>query len=166
MKTLIVVDVQNDFVNGTLGTPEAQNIIEPLCDFIRTWKGNIIVTMDTHGCDYSETIEGKHLPVPHCVKPTIGWQLNPDVAHVLSMKPNVKYVEKSTFGSFDLFMINEGEVVIVGICTDICVINNALIIKNINKNEVSVIADLCAGTTPENHQKALDIMKINHINIL
>lgn len=168
MKTLVVVDVQNDFVNqDALGSKEAEAIIEPLCDLIRSWKGNIIVTLDTHGCDYLETREGKMLPVPHCVKPTKGWQLHDDVAEALSMKPKVKYIEKSSFGQFYWDIDDEGEIAITGICTDICVINNALIIRNLfPSRNISVIADCCAGTTPENHQKALDIMKINHINIL
>lgn len=168
MKTLVVVDVQNDFVNqDALGSKEAEAIIEPLCDLIRSWKGNIIVTLDTHGCDYLETREGKMLPVSHCIKPTKGWQLNDKIAEILSMKPRVKYVEKSSFGQFHWDIDDEGEIAITGICTDICVINNALIMRNLfPSRHISVIADCCAGTTPENHQKALDIMKINHINIL
>lgn len=167
MKTLVIIDVQNDFVNGALGSPEAEAIIEPLCDLIRSWKGNIVVTMDTHGCDYSETREGKMLPVPHCIKPTQGWYLNNDVSEALSMKPRVKYVEKNSFGQFHWDIDDEGEIVGCGLCTDICVINNMLIMRNLFKNrQISVISDCCAGTTPENHQKALDIMKINHINIL
>ena len=167
MKTLVVVDVQNDFVNpDALGSHEAEQIIEPVCDLIRSWKGNIIVTLDTHGCDYLETREGQMLPVPHCVKPSKGWRLNEDVAKTLSMKPHVKYVEKSSFGQFN-WDIDEGEIVIIGICTDICVINNALIMRNLfPSRQISVVADCCAGTSSENHQKALDIMKINHINIL
>lgn len=169
MKTLVIVDVQNDFVSGSLGSAEAQAIIDPLCDLIRSWKGNIIVTLDTHGCDYLETREGQMLPVPHCVKPTQGWQLNNNVAEALSMKPRVRYVEKNTFGSFSLYIDSEDndEIVVVGLVTNICVINNALILRNLHpKNQISVIAECCAGTTPEDHQKALDIMKTNHINIL
>lgn len=167
MKTLVIVDVQNDFVSpDALGSNEAEAIIEPLCDLIRSWKGDIIVTLDTHGCDYLETREGQMLPVPHCVKPTKGWQLHEDVAEALSMKPRVKYIEKSSFGQFH-WDIDDGEIVIVGICTDICIINNSLIMRNLfPSRQISVIAECCAGTTPENHQKALDIMKINHINIL
>lgn len=169
MKTLVVVDIQNDFVSGSLGSAEAQAIIEPVCDLIRSWKGNIIVTLDTHGCDYLETREGQMLPIPHCIKPTQGWQLNNYVAEALSMKPRVKYVEKNTFGSFSLYIDSEDndEIVVVGLVTNICVINNALILRNLHpKKQISVIAECCAGTTPEDHQKALDIMKTNHINIL
>ena len=167
MKTLIIVDIQNDFVSGSLGSAEAEAIIEPVCDLIRSWKGDIIVTLDTHGCDYLETREGQMLPVPHCIKPTNGWQLNEEVAKALSMKPRVKYVEKSSFGQFYWDIDDEGEIVIVGLVTNICIINNALIMRNLFPNrQISVIADCCAGTTPEDHKKALDIMKTNHINIL
>ena len=166
MKTLVVVDIQNDFVSGSLGSAEAQAIIEPVCDLIRSWKGDIIVTLDTHGCDYLETREGHMLPVSHCIKPTQGWQLNNNVAEALSMKPKVSYIEKNTFGSFDIYSTDD-EIVIIGLVTNICVINNALILRNLYpEKQISVVSECCAGTTPEDHQKALDIMKTNHINIL
>ena len=166
MKTLVVVDIQNDFVSGSLGSAEAQAIIDPVCDLIRSWKGDIIVTLDTHGCDYLETREGNMLPVSHCIKPTQGWQLNDNVAEALSMKPGVSYIEKNTFGSFDIYSTDD-EIVIIGLVTNICVINNALILRNLYpEKQISVVAECCAGTTPEDHQKALDIMKTNHINIL
>lgn len=166
MKTLVVVDIQNDFVSGSLGSAEAQAIIEPVCDLIRSWKGDIIVTLDTHGCDYLETREGHMLPVSHCIKPTQGWQLNNNVAEALSMKPRVSYIEKNTFGSFDIYSTDD-EIVIIGLVTNICVINNALILRNLYpEKQISVVSECCAGTTPEDHQKALDIMKTNHINIL
>lgn len=168
MKTLIIIDIQNDFVSPlALGSKKAESIIDPVCDLIRSWKGNIIVTLDTHGCNYLETREGQMLPIPHCIKPTKGWQLNDDISKALSMKPGVKYVEKSSFGQFHWDIDDEGEIVIVGLVTNICVINNALIMRNLFPNrQISVIADCCAGTTPEDHKKALDIMKTNHINIL
>lgn len=168
MKTLIIIDIQNDFVSPfALGSKEAESIIDPVCDLIRSWKGNIIVTLDTHGCNYLETREGQMLPIPHCIKHTKGWQLNDDISKALSMKPGVKYVEKSSFGQFHWDIDDEGEIVIVGLVTNICVINNALIMRNLFPNrQISVIADCCAGTTPEDHKKALDIMKTNHINIL
>ena len=167
MKTLVIVDVQNDFVSGVFGTDEAKAIIDPLCELIRSWKGNIIATLDTHGCDYSETREGQYLPVPHCIKPTLGWQLNDDVAKALSMKPHVKYVEKDSFGQFHWDIDDDGEIVIVGLVSDICVLNNALIIRNLfPSRQVSIVEECCAGTTPENHKKAMDVLKINHINIL
>ena len=166
MKTLVVVDIQNDFVSGSLGSAEAQAVIEPVCDLIRSWKGDIIVTLDTHGCDYLETREGHMLPVSHCIKPTQGWQLNNNVAEALSMKPRVSYIEKNTFGSFDIYSTDD-EIVIIGLVTNICVINNALILRNLYpEKQISVVSECCAGTTPEDHQKALDIMKTNHINIL
>jgi nicotinamidase-related amidase len=166
MKTLVIIDVQNDFVDGALGSSEARSIIDPLCNLIGSWKGNIIVTLDTHGCEYIHTREGQYLPVPHCIKPTQGWKLNSEVAQALSMKPNVEYVEKSSFGQFN-WGIESGEIVIVGLVTDICVINNALIMRNFfPERTISVIEECCAGTSPENHKKALDIMRINHINIL
>lgn len=167
MKTLILVDLQNDFIDGIMGNDESRAIIEPLCDFIKSWKGNIIVTMDTHGSDYLDTLEGKHLPVPHCIKPTRGWMLNDNIAEAVSKKPNVKYVEKSSFGHFYWDVDDDGEFVLCGLMTDICVINNAFIIKNLFRNrEVNVIADLCAGTTPSNHEQALNLMKVCQVNIL
>lgn len=166
MKTLVIIDVQQDFVSGVFGTPEAQAIISPLCDLIKSWKGDIIVTLDTHNCDYLETREGRCLPVPHCVKPSRGWQLDDEVSQVLSMKQHVKYIEKSSFGQFN-WPIDDGEITIVGLVSDICVLNNALIIRNIYPNRVvNIIEECCAGTTVENHNKAMDLLRINHINIL
>lgn len=167
MKTLVVVDMQNDFLTGVLGVKNPEIVINNVCELIRNWKGNIIVTLDTHGCDYLETREGNNLPIVHCVKPTSGWQINDEVAKSLSMKPRVKYVEKDSFGQFYWDVDDEGEITLVGVCSDICVINNALILRNLFKSrQINVVEDCCAGTTEENHKKAMDIMKINHINIL
>lgn len=171
MKTLVIVDVQNDFVSGSLGSAEAQAIIDPLCDLIRSWKGNIIVTLDTHGCDYLETREGQMLPVPHCVKPTQGWQLNNDVAEALSMKPRVRYVEKNTFGSFEIPKIISNfeteEIVIVGLVLNICVISNALILRSkFNDIKITVDTNCTAATSEEDYDASIKILKSNHINVI
>ena len=134
-KFLIAVDLQNDFVDGALGTKEAVSIIPAAAEKIRGFDGEIFVTLDTHGENYLDTAEGKNLPVRHCVKGSEGWQLNKEIASALAGK---KYtaVEKPTFGSVDLPELIEkaagGEnfaVELIGLCTDICVVSNALLIK-------------------------------------
>lgn len=172
MKTLVIVDVQNDFVNpSALGSKEAEAIIDPLCDLIRSWKGDIIVTLDTHGCDYLETREGQMLPVPHCVKPTKGWQLHDDVAEALSMKPRVKYIEKSSFGSFEIpkniSNFETDEIVVVGLVLNICVISNALILRSIFKDiKITIYTNCTAATSKEDYDASIRILKSNHINVI
>ncbi len=172
-KILVVVDIQNDFVDGALGTPEAQAIIETAANKIKNFDGDIFVTYDTHYDNYMETNEGKKLPVPHCIKGTQGWELNPKIAQALSSK-NYKTVEKLTFGSVDLpHLIKENigdpkaEITLIGLCTDICVVSNALILKaNLLDAEIFVDASCCAGVTPQTHDAALDTMRCCQINII
>lgn len=172
-KVLVVVDMQNDFIDGALGTPEAQAIIDNAVEKIENFNGEIFVTYDTHYENYSNTLEGKKLPVPHCIKGTSGWELNPKIADVLSVK-KYKSVEKLTFGSVDLPNLikkaiegEKAEITLIGLCTDICVVSNALLLKaNFLDNEIFVDASCCAGVTPETHNAALDTMRCCQINII
>ena len=172
-KILIVVDIQNDFVDGALGTKEAQAIIKPAVEKIKEFEGDIFVTYDTHYENYMDTLEGEKLPVPHCIKGTVGWELNPLIAQALSGK---KYnaVEKLTFGSVDLpALVKErigddtAEITLIGLCTDICVVSNALILKaNLLDCEIFVDSSCCAGVTPETHNAALETMRCCQINVI
>lgn len=169
---LIVVDMQKDFVNGALGTKEAEAIVDNVAEKIRNFDGEIFVTYDTHFEDYMETSEGRNLPVPHCIKDTDGWQLNEKVAEALKDKEYTA-IEKITFGSVDLpdFVEEktEGEnfsAELIGLCTDICVVSNALLLKaNFPEAEISVDSACCAGVTPDTHTSALTTMKMCQIKV-
>lgn len=169
-KILVVVDVQKDFVDGALGTKEAVAIVSNVVKKINEFDGDIFVTYDTHFEKYMETSEGKKLPVPHCIKGTDGWQLNDQVAEALKGR-DYTAVEKLTFGSVDLPALikekvgdEEFTVELVGLCTDICVVSNALILKaNYPEMEVIVDAACCAGVTPDSHNAALATMKMCQI---
>lgn len=169
---LVVVDMQKDFVDGSLGTKEAQAIVQKVCERIETFDGEIIVTFDTHAENYLETAEGKKLPVKHCIKGTDGFELNESVKLALESKEYTA-VEKLTFGSVDLPEIirqkAQGEdfsVELVGLCTDICVVSNALLIKaNFPEAHISVDSSCCAGVTPESHNAALATMKSCQIDV-
>jgi len=170
---LIVVDMQKDFVDGALGTSEAVAIVPAVCDRIRAFEGEIIVTYDTHADNYMDTAEGKKLPVPHCIKDTDGWQLDAAVAAALSDKAYTA-VEKPTFGSTDLpylvaAMAGEEDfsVTLIGLCTDICVVSNALLLKaHFPEKTIRVDAACCAGVTPDTHTAALTTMKMCQIDVL
>lgn len=170
---LIVVDIQNDFVNGALGTAEAVAMLPAAEQKIREWDGEIFVTYDTHFDDYMDSSEGKKLPVAHCIKGTEGWALNARIAEVLDGKEYTA-VEKITFGSTELPALikkaagdEEFSVTLIGLCTDICVVSNALILKaNFPEADISVDSACCAGVTPESHIAALDTMKMCQINII
>ena len=172
-KILVVVDMQKDFVDGALGTDEALAILPAVCDKIKNFEGDILVTYDTHFENYMETAEGKNLPVPHCIKETEGWMLDQNVQDALSEKEYTE-IEKITFGSIDLpFYIEENydteniEIELCGLCTDICVVSNALILKaNFPETKISVYEKLCAGVTPQTHQSAIDTMRMCQINII
>ena len=166
-KILVVVDMQKDFVDGALGSYEAQAIVDNVAKKIESFDGAIYVTYDTHFEDYMETNEGKNLPVVHCVRDTDGWKLNERIQEALSKKDAYTEIEKITFGSIDLpFVLAEenemdnAEVELIGLCTDICVVSNALILKA-NFPDIDIIVDssCCAGVTPEKHQAALETMR-------
>ena len=171
-KMLIVVDMQNDFINGALGTPEAEAIVDRVVEKIGRYPvSDIIATRDTHAENYLETQEGRKLPVVHCVKGTPGWELHPKIAAALK---GAVIINKPTFGSRELAEklallaeLDELEITLVGLCTDICVVSNALLIKAfLPETPVWVIADCCTGVTPESHKAALDTMRMCQIEIL
>lgn len=165
MKTLIVVDVQNDFVTGALGTPEAQMIIPNVKAKIKEYQDRgdeIIFTRDTHQSNYLETNEGKHLPVEHCIENTDGWK----IVYGLDA-PNCSYVNKHTFGWTHWNNRTFNEIELIGLCTDICVVSNALILKAMFPEiKITVDASCCAGVTPESHKAALTTMKMCQINVI
>lgn len=171
-KILLVIDMQNDFVDGALGTKEAAGMIDRAVSVIDTYpEADIIATRDTHTEDYLSTEEGKHLPVKHCIRGSDGWQLNKKIQRAIR---NAVIIDKPSFGSLELAeMIRQAadrekiEVTLIGLCTDICVISNALLIKAyVPETEVSVTASCCAGVTPESHEAALLAMKMCQINIV
>ena len=170
-KILLVIDMQNDFIDGALGTHEAEAIVDRVADEIRKYPANdIMATRDTHAENYLGTQEGRNLPVTHCVKGTPGWELNPRIAAALG---EALVIDKPTFGSRELAerlaqmaRAEELDITLVGLCTDICVVSNALLIKAfLPETPVRVIAACCAGVTPESHRAALDTMKACQIQI-
>ena len=172
-KILVVVDMQNDFIDGALGTAEAVAIVDNAAEKIKNFNGDIFVTYDTHFDNYMDTQEGKKLPVPHCIKGTKGWELNSKIAAALKDK-NYTPVEKLTFGSVDLPSLvkdtigdDSAEITLIGLCTDICVVSNALLLKaNLLDAEIFVDSACCAGVTPATHNAALDTMRCCQINII
>lgn len=193
MKVLIVVDMQYDFVDGSLGTPEAQAIVPLVAETIEQMADPntvVIFTKDTHAYDYLDTQEGKNLPVPHCIKGTAGHSIVDEVfnayinvigeyADAYKVYPitdmNPIRVEKPTFGSIELqnilYDINENhgieEITLMGLCTGICVMSNAILAKaTLPEVPVNVVADCCACVSPESHKTALDAMRLCQINII
>ena len=183
-KLLVVVDMQNDFITGSLGTKEAEGIVNVVCDKITSWSGDIIFTQDTHEENYLETLEGTKLPVKHCIEGTDGWNICDKVEAALDTvrKRNnqaVIGVLKNTFGSFNLAKIAMDrilsdlnkkpwdEIELCGLCTDICVINNALILRAKFPNvPITIRKDLCAGVTVEKHNAALEVLKSCQIDVI
>ena len=168
MKVLVVVDMQNDFIDGALGTLEAVAIVPYVKSVVETFDGKIIFTRDTHFENYMDTQEGKNLPVPHCIKGTKGWQICPELEELRTTEP----IDKIAFGSKDLVDALKDEediesITFVGLCTDICVIANAMIVKAFYP-EIPLLVDAkgCAGVTPESHQNALNAMKMCQIKIM
>lgn len=171
---LIAVDMQNDFIDGSLGTPEAQAIVTAAAERIRACKAlgySLIATLDTHEENYLDTSEGKKLPVRHCIRGTAGWELNPAIREALG---DCMLVEKNTFGSVRLPEIIRAEVKpdqrltieLIGLCTDICVVSNALLLKaHFPEADIRVRPDCCAGVTPEKHQAALTTLQSCQIDL-
>lgn len=166
-KFLIVVDMQKDFIDGALGTPEAQKIVYKVAEKILNFDGYIIATMDTHKEDYMETREGKFLPVEHCIHETEGWKIDERVMDALK-KRGCSVITKPTFGSTalveklkkDIPLNEQPDIELIGLCTDICVVSNALLLKaNFPEADISVDASCCAGVTPQKHQAALETMR-------
>lgn len=183
MKVLLIVDMQNDFIDGSLCTEEAKEILPNVIQRIRTSEDDIVLfTQDTHGDDYLDTQEGRKLPIKHCIKDTHGWQIHPDLLAAWRALDDTMIIEelvdnaltKNTFGSKDLISLltelskdNEiSEVEICGLCTDICVISNAFLIKAyFPETIIKVNPTCCAGTTPENHETALKAMRNCQVEI-
>ena len=165
-KVLLVIDMQNDFIDGALGTPEAQAIVENVKKKIENFDGEVWYTRDTHPENYMETREGKHLPVPHCIKGTSGWQ----ITEALSGLACHRIIDKPTFGSTELQELIAKEeisdITLIGLCTDICVISNAMLCKaTLPEVEITVDAVCCAGVTPESHLRALAAMQMCQIKV-
>lgn len=175
-KLLIVVDMQNDFIDGALGTAEAQAIVPAVIDRINECRQagwTLIATLDTHGENYMDTPEGKKLPVPHCIRGTEGWQLRADIAEALG--EDCIRVEKPTFGSIQLPWIvadlTQGDdpvtIELLGLCTDICVVSNALLLKaHFLDANIAVRRACCAGVTPATHEAALATMGCCQIDVV
>ena len=166
-KALIVIDMQKDFIDGALANLDAQAIVAPIAQKVLAYDGDIIATRDTHGADYLTSPEGKKLPVPHCIQGTDGWEIAEEIAAALSTR-NALLLDKPTFGylAWDC-LAKYDEVEMVGTCTDICVVSNALILKaKFPALTVKVNAPLCAGTTKENHQAALQTMRMCQCEVL
>ena len=168
MKYLIVVDMQNDFITGSLGSKLAEMIVPNVVEKVKNYEGTVIFTRDTHFSDYMKTQEGKNLPVQHCIKDTTGWEICNE------LKPYAnKVIDKITFGSVDLPDVIKAygeqieEIELCGLCTDICVISNAMILKA-TFPEVKIVVDsnCCAGVTEESHQTALNAMKAVQIDVI
>lgn len=170
MKILVVVDMQNDFITGALGSPEAQAVVPRVAEKIRSFEGRVLFTRDTHGENYLETAEGRRLPVPHCIRGTEGWSLHPQLEALRRERP----IDKPAFGSVELGEALRAadreekieSVTLVGLCTDICVISNALLLKAyLPEAEIVVESTCCAGATKESHERALEAMKACQVTV-
>ena len=170
MKVLIAIDIQNDFVSGSLGTTEAEAALAKMVDEINSTKYDMVfATQDTHDINYLKTLEGKYLPVVHCIKGTEGWKFPKCIEEALH-KRNAKIFEKDTFGSLDLAVelqkLAPEEIVLIGICTDICVVTNALLLRtHLPNTKITVLPQACAATTVDKQKEALDVMASCQIEI-
>lgn len=172
-KYLVVVDMQNDFIDGSLGSPEAQAVLPKVVEKIKNFTGTVVYTRDTHEENYLETLEGKNLPVVHCIRETQGWQLQEEIQKLQADNRSLIF-DKDTFGSIQMAGCLQGidrmapidEVIVVGLCTDICVMANAILIRTaMPGTPVRVDASCCAGSTPEAHRCALNAMRSCQIDI-
>ena len=186
MKILCLIDLQNDFIDGALGTQESKEVVPRIVDKLNNYsdKSNtcVLYTKDTHGNDYLDTLEGTMLPIPHCIENTPGWSINKEIKRAVKANRFLSYssgniinsrVYKNTFGSDDLreffikFKDKIESIEFLGLCTDICVISNVLMARQTLPNtEIYVDASCCAGTTVDKHQAALEVMKSCQINII
>lgn len=172
MKIVIVVDMQNDFIDMALGTKEAQEIVDPMIEYFKylDYSPVIIATRDTHQTDYLYSNEGKHLPVLHCIEGSIGWQINSKLEKNIKFD---KFINKPNFGISAenwkeiLAEYNVEEITLMGLCTDICVISNALALKTAYPEiPVKVVKNLCAGVTKETHEAALKTMQMCQVDLV
>ena len=172
-KCLVIIDMQNDFIDGSLSNKSAQDIIPAILEELRTGGyEHIVFTRDTHTKNYLNTPEGKRLPVEHCIMGTEGWELNQEILEDACFGcDSISFFDKPTFGSLGLLshIQSQGdfdEVVVCGTCTDICVVSNVLILKTMKPDlNITVLGNACAGLTPEKHQAALEVMKSCQINV-
>ncbi len=169
-KYLIVVDMQKDFVNGSLGTKEAEVIVPAVLEKVKAFDGEVIFTKDTHFDNYLETSEGRLLPVEHCIKGTDGWMLIDELEEYCSDN-DCKVYEKLTFGckelAADIYADGNISIELIGLCTDICVVSNALLLKAfLPEAEIKVDASCCAGVTPKKHEAALETMRSCQIKVI
>lgn len=168
MKILVVVDMQNDFINGALGTPEAAAIVPYVKEVIQNFNGKVLFTRDTHFANYMDTQEGKKLPIPHCIRGTLGWQIHPELDALRVTEP----IDKLTFGASALPEILKTEeniesITFIGLCTDICVISNVMLTKAFFPEiPLFVDAKACAGVTVDSHKNALAAMKMCQITVV
>ena len=175
-KILIVVDMQKDFIDGSLGTQEAREIVEKVRQKILSYpKENVYATLDTHTADYLSSQEGQNLPVPHCIKGTEGWELD---ASLQGLIPPDHFFEKGSFGSLDLTRALKNlyaeqstendslSIELIGLCTDICVVSNALLLKAfLPEVPLSVDSSCCAGVTKEKHEAALETLRSCQVKV-
>lgn len=190
MKIVVVIDMQNDFIDGALGSPEARAIVPTMVERLKELDSSenlLLFTKDTHQANYSETQEGKNLPVEHCIEDTHGWSINKEISsfcdygsHFMGYSSNTirkSRILKPTFGSLELAdtirdisydkNYNIEEVILMGVCTDICVVSNALLLKAYCPEiPITVDASCCAGVTPESHAAALTTMKMCQVNVI
>jgi len=182
MKVLVIVDMQKDFIDGALGTPEAAAIVGGVAARVATSQNELILfTQDTHGENYLDTPEGKKLPVPHCIKGTDGWLVDEKILNAWRGNKNTIIADdvadntfaKPVFGSTALVAYLQAraaeidEIEMLGVCTDICVVSNALMIKNTMPDiKLSVNAALCAGVTPQSHLEALNVMRMCQVDVI
>lgn len=172
-KCLIIIDMQNDFIDGSLSNKSAQDIIPAILEELRTGGyEHIVFTRDTHTKNYLNTPEGKSLPIEHCIMGTEGWELNQEILEDACFEcDSISFFDKPTFGSLGLLshIQSQGdfdEVVVCGTCTDICIVSNVLILKTMKPDlNITVLGNACAGLTPEKHQAALEVMKSCQINV-
>ena len=174
----IIVDMQNDFIDGSLGTKEAKEIVPKVVETIKEAANTehaFFATMDTHKKDYAQSREGKALPVEHCIENSAGWEMNKDVEAAILNSDKYILLKKGTFGSSILPSVIQSYVDpdeiekfrIYGLCTDICVISNAMILRAFfPEKEIEILSDCCAGVTPESHETALNAMKACQMKIL
>ena len=178
-KILVIIDAQADFITGTLGNDDIRAAYERLENYVASTDEyeNVYLTRDTHNKDYSKTLEGQKLPVPHCEYASAGWQVMPRLVEAVRMNPYIKshfFIDKPTFGSLNLPKViddqhfeNNIEIDVVGFCTDICVASNCLLLRaHFPNTRINVLKDYCGGTTPENHEAALKVMNSCQIDII
>lgn len=170
MKVLAVIDMQNDFIDGALGTAEAVSIVGNVVEYVKHFEGDVVYTRDTHYDNYMQTQEGRNLPVSHCIEGSHGWEICDSLKALQT--PDTKIFDKLTFGSTQLAEYLTGidgltEVTLIGLCTDICVISNAMVIKAfLPEVKISVVESCCAGVTPESHANAINAMRVCQVEII